>query len=428
MVNESNMDSLDARMIALAKLTSTTDYDQSRPKPSHLTDSWRSLLPPHDPKHPAHESAQRQQDNDAGRWGQLVDGSVESDKTQDIFLGPNDVLGAAQDAAYYDDGDFDVSPVFGRRADLFVRRSQLAMHSFSDERHKRRISADPTLVSTSPPPVANDGWNARNRRKHVTNTFFDLYEPSRSRCSSEVEHGSESMDLGNDRESWPTSSRQSSCYAGFEQAPLNYSPVVYSSSLPNFMDRSQSDGLVSPSSMYKTSQKTNSTFSLPLSDQDPLCIETMSSSPLPSDFPLTRNLTCDGHHTAISTTPESYSVIMHMPGFSLDGITLTMKGSHRRTLLVLANKWGSDRWEHFERRIVFSPDALMSRIRARFENEQLIVQVPRKLLCTGPNDVYIHTPSLSGVSASSASGSSSGSALAMPADLRRSHNVRSAQF
>ncbi|WFD23972.1 hypothetical protein MEQU1_002667 [Malassezia equina] len=78
----------------------------------------------------------------------------------------------------------------------------------------------------------------------------------------------------------------------------------------------------------------------------------------------------------ISTTPDVYAVTISIPGVSIDGLTLAMKGPHRRTLHVMANRWDSD--EHFERRITFGPDADMSSIRARFEDGHLYVDVLRK--------------------------------------------------
>ncbi|WFD27855.1 hypothetical protein MNAN1_002861 [Malassezia nana] len=84
----------------------------------------------------------------------------------------------------------------------------------------------------------------------------------------------------------------------------------------------------------------------------------------------------EDRRVAISTTPDVYSVTIHIPGVSIDGLTLAMKGPHRRTLHVMANRWDSD--EHFERRITFAPDADMASIRARFEDGHLYVDVYRK--------------------------------------------------
>ena len=83
----------------------------------------------------------------------------------------------------------------------------------------------------------------------------------------------------------------------------------------------------------------------------------------------------------------------------------------------MANKWGSDRWEHFERRIIFAADADMSRIRARFENERLIVQAPRRKLVTFQHD--LHVPE---------AGPLSSGLMMVSAFENRRHNVRSAQF
>jgi HSP20 family molecular chaperone IbpA len=77
----------------------------------------------------------------------------------------------------------------------------------------------------------------------------------------------------------------------------------------------------------------------------------------------------------VETTLRDYRLLVRLPGFTRDAITLASK--RRRILHIVA-----DRWEgvggHFERRISFGYDADLVQVRAEFDGEMLRVVVPRK--------------------------------------------------
>ncbi|KAM6501963.1 hypothetical protein JOM56_001940 [Amanita muscaria] len=82
----------------------------------------------------------------------------------------------------------------------------------------------------------------------------------------------------------------------------------------------------------------------------------------------------------VETTMREYRLLVKLPGFTRDGITLASK--KRRILHVVA-----DRWEgvggHFERRISFGYDADLVQVRAEFDGEMLRVVVPRRPISSG---------------------------------------------
>jgi HSP20 family molecular chaperone IbpA len=75
------------------------------------------------------------------------------------------------------------------------------------------------------------------------------------------------------------------------------------------------------------------------------------------------------------TTLRDYRLLVRLPGFTRDAITLSSK--RRRILHIVA-----DRWEgvggHFERRVSFGHDADLVQVRAEFDGEMLRIVVPRK--------------------------------------------------
>ncbi|KAJ6498904.1 hypothetical protein C8R45DRAFT_821625 [Mycena sanguinolenta] len=98
----------------------------------------------------------------------------------------------------------------------------------------------------------------------------------------------------------------------------------------------------------------------------------------------------------VETTGEEYRLIVRLPGFKRDGITLATK--KRRILHLVADSWNdasasssanansasspnnnnTTTGAHFERRISFGYDADLERVRAEFDGEILRVVVPRK--------------------------------------------------
>ncbi|KAJ7881403.1 hypothetical protein B0H13DRAFT_1630037 [Mycena leptocephala] len=86
----------------------------------------------------------------------------------------------------------------------------------------------------------------------------------------------------------------------------------------------------------------------------------------------------------VETTQGEYRLIVRLPGFKRDGITLATK--KRRILHVVADSWadssgagGGGGGGHFERRISFGYDADLARVRAEFDGEILRVIIPRRV-------------------------------------------------
>ncbi|KAJ6594285.1 hypothetical protein B0H19DRAFT_919334 [Mycena capillaripes] len=78
----------------------------------------------------------------------------------------------------------------------------------------------------------------------------------------------------------------------------------------------------------------------------------------------------------VETTQAEYRLIVRLPGFKRDGITLATK--KRRILHVVADSW-EDGGGHFERRISFGYDADLAQVRAEFDGELLRVIIPRRI-------------------------------------------------
>ncbi|KAF7310956.1 CBS-domain-containing protein [Mycena chlorophos] len=78
----------------------------------------------------------------------------------------------------------------------------------------------------------------------------------------------------------------------------------------------------------------------------------------------------------VESTPAAYKLIVRLPGFKRDGITLATK--KRRILHLVADSWDAE-GGHFERRISFGYDADLALVRAEFDGELLIVVIPRKI-------------------------------------------------
>ncbi|KAJ6489492.1 hypothetical protein C8R47DRAFT_470555, partial [Mycena vitilis] len=78
----------------------------------------------------------------------------------------------------------------------------------------------------------------------------------------------------------------------------------------------------------------------------------------------------------VETTQGEYRLIVRLPGFKRDGITLATK--KRRILHVVADSWDAG-GGHFERRISFGYDADLAQVRAEFDGELLRVIIPRRI-------------------------------------------------
>jgi len=84
----------------------------------------------------------------------------------------------------------------------------------------------------------------------------------------------------------------------------------------------------------------------------------------------------DRHTIAVETSTSEYRLIVHLPGFSRDAITLATR--RRRILHVVADSWAPG-GGHFERRVSFGYDADLSQVRAEFDGDSLRVTIPRRI-------------------------------------------------
>ncbi|EED79260.1 predicted protein [Postia placenta Mad-698-R] len=80
-------------------------------------------------------------------------------------------------------------------------------------------------------------------------------------------------------------------------------------------------------------------------------------------------------YIAVETNPREYRLLVRLPGFRRDAITLSTR--KRRILHVVADSWEPN-GGHFERRISFGYDADLAQVRAEFDGEFLRVIVPRR--------------------------------------------------
>ncbi|KJA27874.1 hypothetical protein HYPSUDRAFT_109074, partial [Hypholoma sublateritium FD-334 SS-4] len=83
----------------------------------------------------------------------------------------------------------------------------------------------------------------------------------------------------------------------------------------------------------------------------------------------------DSSWIEVETTQSEYKLLVRLPGFSREGITLATK--RRRILHIVADSWENE-GGHFERRISFGYDADLARVRAEFDGIMLRITIPRR--------------------------------------------------
>ncbi|KIJ49411.1 hypothetical protein M422DRAFT_96873, partial [Sphaerobolus stellatus SS14] len=109
----------------------------------------------------------------------------------------------------------------------------------------------------------------------------------------------------------------------------------------------------------------------PPSDKDP------SRKPAPYEPFLPREqLPPDNTFIAVQTLSSEYRLLVQLPGFQRDSITLAVR--KRRVLHVVADSWSDNGGGHFERRVSFGYDADLASVRAEFDGETLKIIVPRR--------------------------------------------------
>lgn len=79
---------------------------------------------------------------------------------------------------------------------------------------------------------------------------------------------------------------------------------------------------------------------------------------------------------AVETSPSEYRLVVRLPGFRRDGITISTR--RRRILHVVADSWEPE-GGHFERRVLFGYDADLAQVRAEFDGQILRIIVPRRV-------------------------------------------------
>ncbi|KAK1925857.1 hypothetical protein DB88DRAFT_485389 [Papiliotrema laurentii] len=77
---------------------------------------------------------------------------------------------------------------------------------------------------------------------------------------------------------------------------------------------------------------------------------------------------------AVKTTPAEYNIMAWLPGFSIDDITISMKGD--RTVQIVADLW--DEGDHAQWNVLLGEDVNKSAISATFKGSELRVTVKRK--------------------------------------------------
>nr|XP_019045409.1 hypothetical protein I302_05798 [Kwoniella bestiolae CBS 10118]OCF24339.1 hypothetical protein I302_05798 [Kwoniella bestiolae CBS 10118] len=83
---------------------------------------------------------------------------------------------------------------------------------------------------------------------------------------------------------------------------------------------------------------------------------------------------------AIKSTPQLYDIMVWLPGFSLDNITIATRGT--RTIHIVADQW--DEGDHAQWDIKLGEDANLKSVNAKFTGKELRVTVAREQRFTNP--------------------------------------------
>ncbi|KAL0240554.1 hypothetical protein I308_106350 [Cryptococcus tetragattii IND107] len=78
---------------------------------------------------------------------------------------------------------------------------------------------------------------------------------------------------------------------------------------------------------------------------------------------------------AIKSTPSAYDIMVWLPGFSIDNITIATRG--HRTIHIVADQW--DEGDHAQWDIKLGEDANLKSVNAKFTGKELRVTVARQL-------------------------------------------------
>lgn len=417
-------DRINARISALAKLTDPNQGNDPQHRDAS-SDSWRSLLPPGDAgrNRDSHDDTQ----SSLQSWRSFLNmNSPCSDggDSHDMYLGPSDDPSGVPTDDVEDDEYQGL--LFGRRADLFVRRSSITAVTISNAKQRlpnaqqletasKNAGQRPQVHAFKSSPSV-DVYVHPMRPRSITGVSAFDHADSRQEAvlgpRSGSTQGPNTLYLSSDtaeeeRENWPTSSRRDpSPLMSPQRSEVSLDTSEYTSprtepdqgivQSEQEVGRAGSVGPLSTGEALTTS--TIPTARSALSEPKPersLCEALCANLPKidtglkrcqsPQQQDTNQSHAMDRqirHDTRVSmvTTEQQYTLSLHVPGFSLDGITLATKGFNRRTLHIIASRWGNDKSDHFERRITFGSDAIMTAIRARFDGEHLNVEIPRKTL------------------------------------------------
>ncbi|WFC97311.1 hypothetical protein MYAM1_000021 [Malassezia yamatoensis] len=407
-------DTLCARMTALAKLIDSKEKKVNKPvgniqNNTPASESWRSLLPEDDPSRFDHHTMPSAEQS----WRSLlrVQSPGSDTDSHDMYLGPPRSFDHLSSG--FDDDEDEEQVACGRRADLFVKRTsvtpipiwnehQRLPNMYELETASKHAGEKPRIHAISCDSSSNLYVRPMRPRSMDEVASYDDNATQQATKSAHTSDSRPSLDQGNsgvnhnDREQWPTSSRRQlpPGYALLAKnrtarlASLSLSPP--SPSLSQRRDSPIATGHRSEPAQYFNPHR--SKFDKRVSDVEPASKDHSASrrDPLPrictpdscNSEQITTNgtelvQTCDTRMTLMSTEYQ-YTLSLHVPHFSLEGITVATKGFNRRTLYIIATRWDNGENEFFERRVTFGADADMTAIHARFDGEHLHVEIPRK--------------------------------------------------
>ncbi|WRT67982.1 uncharacterized protein IL334_004957 [Kwoniella shivajii] len=90
---------------------------------------------------------------------------------------------------------------------------------------------------------------------------------------------------------------------------------------------------------------------------------------------------------AIKSTEKAYDIMVWLPGFSLDNITIATRG--HRTVHIVADQW--DEGDHAQWDIKLGEDANLKSVNAKFTGKELRVTVAREQRYTNPRLLRLHS-------------------------------------
>lgn len=336
----------------------------------------------------------------------LADPPSESLGTQDIFLGPAAELSG--DPMQFSDSQELTTPL-GPRADFFVRRSSLTPSTDVAPVLRVALNGGAPHDRDASPVALDSPWRA-SRRRMSSSTHSDTASEQRSPLDLPVHAGAGTpmspvgAVLDHERAMWPSSARRVTSPRPMPnpEGPPTPSPCRPALAMPHLRQgcrsSSESDLLDTkppgsrrkaesmphpgsdPSAQRMACGSSDELDESEDSDDDTRSLASAPESRAPVEVWESENvqqLPVD-QRMMITTRPSYYSLSILMPGFPLDGITMTITGPYGRTLHIMANRWKADRCDSYERRITFGWDVQLSDIRAHFDDGYLKIEVPRK--------------------------------------------------